>query len=178
MILEETLNKFLRDIVNLLLASPEYTIKAKQKGAPRPNGSYATVDLISDIRVGWEQKELENNSEDEDLTENITGMREIMMSVSFYREDSIDNARSVRTGLVRSSIQELFKEAELGYIRSSEVREISEPFQKGWEERSQFDIVLSAVGKDSDIITSISSLDMNMIYQARGLEYNSTIEVQ
>lgn len=178
MILEETLNKFLRDIVNLLLASPGYTIKAKQKGAPKPNGKYAAVDFVNDIRVGWEQKEFENNSENEDLTENISGMREIMMSVTFYRDDAADNARKVRIGLIRESIQELFKSANLGYVRSSEIREIDEPLSKGWEERSQFDIVLSAVGRDSDIVTSISSLDLNYQYQARGLVYNSNIEVQ
>lgn len=178
MVLESTINKLLRDIVNLLLSSPGYTIKAKQKGAPRPDRDYADVDFVSETRVGWEQRTFENNQADPDLTETIEGMREIMMSISFYRGDSIDNARKVKIGLIRESIQELFRAAGLGYVRSSEVREISEPFQHGWEERSQFDIVLSAVGTDSDIVTSIESVDMAGEYQARGLDYNFTIEVQ
>ena len=178
MILESAINKLLRDVVNLLLSSPGYTIKAKQKGAPRPTGAYADVDFISSNRVGWEQRTFENNQADPDLTETIEGMREIMMAISFYRDDSIDNARKVQIGMIRESTQELFRAAGLGYIRSSEVREISEPLEYGWEERSQFDIVLSAVGSDSDIVTSIESVDIASEYQARGLVYNFDIEVQ
>ena len=178
MVLESAINKLLRDVVNLLLASPGYTIKAKQKGAPRPSVPYADIDFISDNRVGWEQRTFEDNSGDSDLTETITGMREIMMSVSFYRDEAIDNARKVRIGLIRESIQELFSASGLAYTRASEVREISEPFQHGWEERSQFDIVLSAVGTDADIVNSILSVDMSAVYQFRGLIYNSNIEVQ
>lgn len=176
MILDLEVNKFLRDIINLLLGSPGYTIRAKQKDAPRPNGSYADVDFVNVSRLGWEQTEFENNSED--LTENISGMREIMMSVSFHREQATNNATKVQTGLIRNRIQDLFKAANLAYIRSSEVREISEAFQQGWEERAQFDIFLSAVGKDSDIVTSIHNVDIEAEYQIRGLIYNSTIEVQ
>ena len=178
MIPESAINKLLRDVTDLILVSPGYTIKAKQKGAPRPTGPYADVDFISDNRVGWEQRTFENNQEDPDLTETIEGMREIMMSISFYRENSRDNSRQVRTGMIRESIQSLFKAAKLGYIRSSEVREISEALESGWEERSQFDIVLSAVGTDADIVSSILSVDIAGEYQSRGLIYNFNIEVQ
>lgn len=178
MVLESAINKLLRDVVNLLLAFPGYTIKAKQKGAPRPAGNYADVDFISSNRVGWEQRTFENNLGNPDLTETIEGMREIMMAISFYRDNSVDNARKVQIGMIRESTQELFRAAGLGYVRSSEVREISEPFQHGWEERSQFDIVLSAVGTDADIVTSIETLDIAAEYQARGLVYNFNIEVQ
>ena len=178
MILESTINKLIRDVINLLLVTAEYTIAAKQKDAPRPIGAYADVDFVSDTSIGWEQQELVNNGGDPDLTERITGMREIMMSVNFYRSNSIDNARKVRTGLIRESIQELFKAANLGLIRRSDVREISEPLEDGWEERSQFDIVLSATGTDSDIVRSILAVDISGEFQSRGLKYNFTIEVQ
>lgn len=178
MILEETLNKLLRDTIDLLLVTPEYTIKAKQKDAPRPKGPYGDVDLVNDTGVGMEQRLFEDNLGDDDLTENISGMREIMFSIGFYRDSAIDNARFARTRLVRERIQELFRVAGVGLTSRSEVREISETLENGWEERAQFDIVLSAVGTDSDIVKSILSVDMEFEFQARGLKYNSTIEVQ
>lgn len=182
MILEETINKFIRDIINIILEAEGFAIKAKQQGnnklgTPRPQGSYASVDFVTDITIGLEESSLENNTEDPDLTETITGTREIMMSVNFYRDSAIDNARSFRTGLIRSSIQELFKESNLGLIGRSIVREIDEPLENGWEERSQMDITLSAVGTDSDLIRSIESVNISAEYQARGLTYNYTIEV-
>lgn len=178
MILEETLNKLLRDIIDLLLVTPGYTIKAKQKDAPRPKNPYGDVDLISDNSVGIEQRIFLNNVDNDDLTENISGMREIMFSIGFYRDNARDNARFVRTRLIRESIQELFRTAKVGLVSRSEVREISEPLENGWEERAQFDIVLSAIGADSDIVKSILSVDMSLEFQSRGLKYNSIIEVQ
>lgn len=178
MILEETLNKLLRNTIDLLLATPGYTIKAKQKDAPRPKDPYGDVDFMNDTSVGMEQRTFENNQGDDDLTENISGMREIMFSIGFYKDNARDNARFTRTRLVRESIQDLFRAAGVGLTSRSEVREISEALENGWEERAQFDIVLSAVGTDADIIKSILSVDMESEFQARGLIYNSTIEVQ
>lgn len=176
MILEETINKLLRDTVDLLLASPGYTIKAKQKDAPRPAGNYGDVDLVSETGLGWEQFEYQNNISGSYLDNTTKGMRQIMLSIGFYRDSSIDNARKVHQGLTRESIQALFRQAGIGLIRRSEVREISEPLENGWEERAQFDIFLSAVGTDTDIVMSIESLDIAGEFQARGLIYNFNIE--
>lgn len=177
MILEETINKLLRDVVNLILATSDFAIASKQKDAPRPLGSYADVDFVSDTPIGWEQRSLENNGGDPDLTETIQGNREIMMSIGFYRDDAVDNARKVQIGVIRESIQDLFRSAKLGLVRRSEAREISEPFESGFEERAQFDIVLSAIGSDSDIIRSIASIDIASVFESRGLIYNFNIEV-
>ncbi len=173
----DTINKFLRDVVNLIIVDTDYTIKAKQSGAPRPTGSYADVDMVTDRSIGWEQHELKDNTGDNDITDTISGVREITMSINFYRDSALDNARKVRIALVRNSIQELFNAADLGLLLRSEVREISEPLENGWEERAQFDIGLSAVGSDSDIIKSILSVDMTGQYEKGGLIYNFTIEV-
>ena len=125
-----------------------------------------------------EQRTLEDNLGDSDITENISGLREIMFSFGFYRDGARDNARFARTRLVRESAQELFRAAGVGLTSRSEIREISEALENGWEERAQFDIVLSAVGTDSDIIKSIQSVDMGLELQTNGLIYNSTITIE
>lgn len=177
MILEETINKLLRDTVDLLLASSGYTIRAKQKDAPRPKTPYGDVDFVSDTSLGWEQTTRVDRGGDDNIDVTSKGMRQIMMSVSFYRDSSVDNARKVRHGLTRESIQGLFRQAGLGLTRRSEVRELTEALENGWEERAQFDIFLSAVGTDIDIVDSIGSVDIAGEYQARGLTYNFNIEV-
>lgn len=177
MILEEAINKLVRDAVDLLLEEPGYTIKAKQKGAPRPRGPYASVDFLAGESLGWEQRVFENNQSNSDLTENISGLRNITMSINFYRGDAMDNARKVRTSLVRESIQSLFSSAGVGLVSRSEIRDLDEPLQDGWEKRSQFDLVLNTVGRDSDIVRSIMTADIASEFQARGLNYNFNVEV-
>jgi len=178
MILEEIINKLVRDTIDLVLAEPGYTIKAKQKDAPRPTGAYAVVDFLAGESLGLEQRFFENNTADLDLTENISGLRNITMSINFYRDSAMDNSRKVRTGLVRESIQTLFSSAGVGLVSRSGVRDIDIPTNDGWEERSQFDLVLNAVGTDSDIVRSILTADIAGEFQARGLDYNFNIEVQ
>lgn len=177
MTLEESLNKLVRDAVDLLLEQPGYTIKAKQKGAPRPQGAYATVDFLAGESLGWEQRVFENNNLDPDLTEKISGLRNITMSINFYRDNAMDNSRKVRTALVRESIQSLFSQAGVGLVSRSEVRDLDEPLQDGWEQRSEFDLVLNTVGTDSDVVRSVMAVDIVSEFQARGLKYNFNIEV-
>ena len=177
MILVETINKLLRDTTDLLLSSPGYTIKAKQKDAPRPRNAYGDVDFISDTLIGWEQFQHKDRSVDTSIDVTSKGMRQIMMTIGFYRDNAIDNARQVHQGMVRESIQGLFRQAGLGLTRRSDVRELSETLESGWEERSQFDIFISAIGTDVDIIGSIATVDIKGEFQARGLKYNFNIEV-
>ena len=178
MIFEEALNKLVRDAVDLLLEEPGYTIKAKQKGAPRPQGAYASVDFLTSESIGWEQRIFENNQQGVDLTETISGLRNITLSINFYRGNAMDDSRKVRTALIRESIQSLFSSAGVGLVSRSEVRDLDEPLDDGWEQRSEFDLVLNTVGTDSDIVKSILTADIAGEFQARGLEYNFNVEVQ
>src|SRR5210317_1552246 len=105
MILEETINKLIRDVINLILDVPDFSIKSKQN-APRPVGPYGDVDFVADRSVGWEQRELVDNTGDPDITETISGVREITLALGFYREGAMDNARRVRIALVRQSVSD------------------------------------------------------------------------
>ena len=176
MILEETLNKLIRDVVNDLLSLPGYAIKAKQN-APRPTGSYGDVDFLSDRSIGWEQRNQVDNIADPDIAESITGAREITMSLGFYRDNAMDNARAVRTGLFRQSTTDLFRSAGVGLASRSEIRDISEPLENAWEKRSQFDIVINAVGTDVDIINSILAISISGNFETRGKSIPISIEV-
>lgn len=177
MILEETVNKFTRDVIDLLLLSSGFAIKAEQLGAPRPAGAYADVKLVSDTGIGWEYFSSKDRVSDLDIDFTSKGLRELMLSVGFYRTDAMDNARKVQLGFARESVQALFVSANMGLIRRSEVRTFSEVLENGWEERAQFDIFFSAIGTDLDIVRSIQSLNIAGEFQARGLSYNFNIEV-
>ena len=177
MIVEETINKLIRDIIDLLLVSPGYTIKTKQKDAPRPIGAYSDVEMVTITGIGWEQKSLENNSGDPDVTETLEGYREILMSINFYREEAMDTARMVRMALLRSSILSIFNGADIGLVSRTEVKDLSEPLEDGFEKRAQFDIVLSAIGTDTDIVRAIESVTISGKTEFGKLKSNFNIEV-
>jgi hypothetical protein len=177
MILYGVINKLIRDTVDLALISPGFTIKAKQQNAPRPPGAYADVDLISDTGIGWDQYSIENNIADPDITVNTDQMRRIALSLGFYRQGAIDNARLVQQALVRQSIQDIWRQGKVALIRRSEVREISSTLEDTWEERAQFDIMISVVGTDQDVIRSIQSVDIAGRYQTENLYYNFNLEI-
>ena len=177
MLLEEAINKLVRDVVNLVLETPGYTIKAKQEDAPRPQGAYAVVDFLASESLGWEQRIFKDNVDNLDVTEYISGLRNITMSINFYRANAMDNSRKVRIGLVRESIQSLFSSAGVGLVSRSEVRDIDSPTDDGWEERSQFDLVLNTLATDQDIVKSIQAIDITSEVQYRGPKYTFNIEV-
>lgn len=178
MILEETVNKFVRDAINLILNDPSVIVIRGRQDAAAPSGNspYAAVNFVNETPIGWDQSTYSDSGED--LGQTIEGMREIMLSVDFYRTGARDNARRCKQGVIRNSIREFFVAADLGYVRSSEVRDISVTLGDGWEDRAQFDIVLSAVGTDTDIVRSIQSVNIQAEYQFRGIAYNQSIMVQ
>jgi len=175
-LVEASLNKIVRDIINNIVEISDFAIAAKQN-APRPATSYASVDVITINKVGWEEQELTDRVVDADVDSKREGYREVMYSLNFYRTGAYDNALKVQIGLVRQAIYEALWIAEMGLGSRSEVRDISEPLEKGWEERAQFDLVLSVIGTDEEIIRSIEQVTIQGDFETRGTSFPVTVEV-
>ncbi len=178
MILSEALLGLVGDIVDTIVDVDGFTIDAKQpEDAPRPVGAYADVDFVSDTGIGWENRSLENNIGDDDITETIEGARQLLVSIGFYRDGSMDTARKVRTAFMRQSVLSTLRAAKVGMVDRSEVRDVSEVLESDWERRAQFDLTLSAVGTDIDIINSILIVSIDGDFQTRGKSIPISIEV-
>ena len=154
------LNKVMRDTVNSILGLSNFTIASRQKDAPRPIGSYADVDFLSEQALSWYEEELIQQGAGS-LSVTYTDLREITFSLGFYRDDAFDNARRCHVGLQRQSIRSAFNTAKIGLTSRSDVRQISENLEDGIELRAQFDITLSVVGRDSEIIGCIEQADIS-----------------
>jgi hypothetical protein len=178
MILTEVLNKAIRDTVSTIIGGSYVVVAAKQSGAPRPSGGYADVDFLSQLPMGWDERSFENTGDD--LTENIAGMREVVMTIGFYRDNATDNARKVHSGLMRESIRSLFDTVGIGLTSRGIITDISETLETTWEERATFDITLNLIGDDSDIVGSITSVEIDGAFRALGAVSNVdyTIEIQ
>lgn len=177
MIVEESINLVIRTAINLIIGESEFAIKGKQ-GAPSPNTPYATVDYLTGVSAGIEQNEKADILGDTTLLYSYRGMREITFTLAFFKGLAIDNAEAVKIGLVRETIVSLFNVSGLGIGARSNVIELSKVMKTQFEERAQFDLTLSTVATDQEIIESIGSLDIAGEYQSRGIKYNYNIEVK
>lgn len=177
MILEESLNNFLRLQIDNMLATPAFTIKAMQTDAPRPQGAYATVNFVSELSTSTvERNYIDVVGDDTNITVENRKMREVMFSLNFFRSGAIDNARTVTLGVNRESVLRSFNLANIGFTRMSDVRRLSLTHENSWEERAQLDIFLSIVGSDSEMIEAIRTASMRLI---DGFDnYEQLIEVQ
>jgi len=166
-ILDETINKLMRDSVNIIL-NVTSTIRANQKDLIRPKGPYADVHVSSDLKIGWEERNVENEG-DFDLKYTAEGLREITVTFNFYRstenESALDRARKVHIGFARETINETWKAAKVGLLDRTEVLSADETIEDGWEDRASFDITLSAVGTDEEIICAINEVLITGVYE-------------
>lgn len=174
-LLESTLNDAMRQIVNSVI-SADFAIKAKQN-APRPNGSYASVDVMSIVRRGYDEQILTDRIIDLDIDSDLIGFREINYSIQFYRDNAISNAMKLQQAIARYSVNEFLNAAKLGLGRRSDVRDISAILENGYEERAQIDITLHAIDTDQEIIRSIQGVTISGIYETRDQQIPITIEV-
>lgn len=176
-LIESELNKLVRDIIDTIIGTPSYAIKAKQN-APRPNTPYCSVDIVHIKNMGWEQSVLiDLPSPSLDIKYEAYGHREVMYSINFYFDDAMTKAEKVKIAMVRYSIGDILRAANFGLVSRSDVRDISEPLENGWEERAQLDIVLSALGTDEEIISSIQTVSISGEFQERGISTPINVEV-
>lgn len=123
-------------------------------GAPRPEGHYAMLNLISggrqremgeviyeEVVVGEEPRILERRAEDWEWT----------FSLNLYAPDAFDKARvlvnSIQTGTVH--IDHLHPTVVKG---ASLIRRVPEMVQQTWEGRAQFDVTVAGTVLDGFLI--------------------------
>lgn len=177
MIVIEAINKAIRDSVNLITGIAEFAIvaEADSEADPRPASPYCSVNFVTSTTQSLEELSYENSGEDLQITHSDN--QSLMFSIIFYKSGANDNANKVRLGFARESIKSLMTSQKLGILGRSPVRKISVPIEGTWEERSQFDIVINAVGTDQEIVTAIQAVNMELTSQFNGNNYTQTIEV-
>ena len=174
-LIEENINKLIRECIDTILGIPMYSIRANQD-APRPKTAYASVSISSFANVSLEETEYSDN-EDGTITETIRSPRNLLVSINTYRELAKDRASAIRIGMMRSSILEKLNASNVGLGNRSEVISIPEDLGTGWEERANLTITLNIVDEDSDSINSIESVGIQGEYQSNSNITNLSIEV-
>ena len=132
------LNELVRNTIKSLV--PVDDVIKYYPNAPRPAGSYATVNVAEPRNVGMRDIQFFINGEDVD--EKVVMLFEAMVSINFYRDDARQYA-AIFVGMLKSnSVVESFSSAGVGFIRASTIRDITFLQTVEYEDRAQVDLFL------------------------------------
>lgn len=81
-----------------------------------------------------------------------------------------DKALATRIGFMRESSRASLLAGGLGLLDRTPVTDLSETVEAGWEDRAQFDLSLSVIASDQEIICSILGVDIIGEFQIGGSE--------
>lgn len=139
MISEESINEAFRHAINLIVGEDEHALRAQQDDGLQLNKPYATVQLLTDDLNGIPFTVNENTSSSR-VDAYLESDQIATYTLQFFKAGAFDRARNVAAGLVREDVKRIFKAKGLGLSFATNVTNISEPLEPGWEERATFDI--------------------------------------
>ncbi len=154
--INETLNKAVRDLITV--ANPLVLAIRSEQDAPIPaQRPFATVRVAMLAPEGWAEKKLTDLPLDiEELTSERIRVRAV---VNYYGStstvSSMDEAVTFRTFLQGTTAIETLVAAGMGFVRTSEVRNLTALENSKYEERAQIDIDLYTLSERIETLLEI-----------------------
>lgn len=158
----------------------DHVIIANQNISPEdmPDGLYATVNIIGDETFGASEKRQESSAtfEHPDLgvISDIVDITErnviVQMSVNFFRSGAVSYASSMQDACRRRVVSGYLWANELGWQRTSPVRNLTGIQNAGYEERAQIDLFLYA----KDVIRDTINRGYQVSFSVSDSENNLT----
>jgi hypothetical protein len=160
------LARAMRAIIRQLLGMPEDCVRPANQAAPTWEAPYTTVNIVTIGATGHDDIKEKNEPEPStDVHERIQGQRLCNASVQFYRQGAVDLAHGLKTLLSGTRACEFFKNAGLGFVSVSEVRDISLVTGAQWETRAQMDIEFHVIGYADAAIPTYRTFDIGIDMQ-------------
>jgi hypothetical protein len=168
--LRKNLNWVLRTFLRDLLKLPENYFRAANdgQGVGAEHHPFGTL-LISNInREGNDSTLYDNAVVGDNVVETVSGEREVVCSVQFFREGALNNAVRLYALLYSDVGAEKMRELGIGLTDVSDVRDLTAIEDQTWEERSSIDITFSVASVEQIEIGSIGSFELGLLYQSPG----------
>ena len=181
MISDNVINKYIRDVIVLIVDDATYLVVKADQNAPRPSGPYCTIKVLASRSESLE----EISYSDDGLTDSkieSRAMRSILVSFNFFKSgidthDPFYVASLCRQALVRDSMNESLSANGLGLAKRSQVKNMTFELDSGFEERASFTASFNFVDIDSDIYTTIGTVEIagSYNYESRTEDYDITV---
>ena len=105
-----------------------------------PNG-IGIIKLISIKNNGRGFVESTYNSNDDKFDLEYDSDKELMYSINLYGNNAFLKAEQLRNSVYFPNVNDLFVKNQLGFVMTSEHRNLTDMISAQWEPRSQFDII-------------------------------------
>lgn len=125
----------------------------------------------------WDGARYENEVAGQDLVETIVGNRQLLVSTNTYRGDARSTLSKIVSGLNRTSSITFMNERNLALSSFSNVRNLANLEEANMEPRAQVDIFINTTSTDSEVVTSIESIKIEMETQTPDQKLQTEIEV-
>ena len=145
MITEEQINRAIRHSINLIVGEAEHALRGQQDDALQLLRPFATVTLLNEAREFIPStSHVTTNGR---LDSIVQSAQTITYTVQFFKDRAYDRARAVQVGVERDDVTSLLRGLGLGLRFTSDITNISEPVEPGWEERATLDIELAYISR-------------------------------
>lgn len=161
--LNETLNKAVRDLITV--ANPEVLAIRAEQNAPIPaQRPFASVRVAMLAPEGWAEKSY-TNLDPIDIEELTSERIRVRATVNYYGSSatvsSMDEAITFRTFLQGTTALETLAAAGMGYVRTSEARNLTALENDNFEERAQIDIDLYTLSERVETLLEIQKIQVD-----------------
>ena len=169
------LNQSIRHYVSLVTGlNVETNILKADQNAPTPKTPFATVKITPIGSVGLDAIVLTDEDDpDIDMLEDRTGVRMISASINFFQAGAMNYALTMQGSAYESANGDFLRARGLGFIRSSDVRDLVDIDLARWEERAQIEMFFYIIDENQNEVSSIQSQELDMTVD----DYNNEFEV-
>lgn len=145
---------------------------AKQNGLA-PNGTYGTVRLIDATIQGIASEQFTDIDVvgEPRIDHLLTDKRLVTISLQAYRTGARDTLSTLQIAAYSDTSTQLLQGGDIGLVRFSILRDITEVINGNFEERAQMDLMLNVVGNFNEILYVIETVPIE------GLTFDQNFEV-
>lgn len=145
---EQEFSRKLRELIRLLYAMPENSVRPAPNNAPTGKEPYATVQIIFSDSQGTAEERLANATGN-DVTSTKSSHTNVVCSVQFFRDNAKSRAMSLETVMQSQFAIDFLRKNGIGFVGTSVFRDLSALVDTQWEQRAQVDLELSCIISDA-----------------------------
>jgi len=173
-ILNQSIRHYIAQVTGLDI---DTGVRKADQDAPTGSDPFATVKIILVSSIGHDEISGVDRTADVDIDEIRNGLREFTASINFFNTEALNNAYKMQGSSYETASLEFLGSKNLGFARSSDVRDLTEIDLARYEERAQLDMFFNVIDDNTNVVSSIQSQEIDGTLEADGKTYNNIIEV-
>ena len=174
-VLNQSIRHYISQVTGLDI---DTAVRKADQDAPTGSVPFASVKIILVSKIGHDEiNHIDQSTPSIDINENRSGNREFTASINFFNSNALNNAYKMQGSVYENANHDFLISKSIGFVRSSDVRDLTEIDLARYEERGQLDMFFNAIDNNTNTVSSIQSQEIDGTFEVDGKTYNNIIEV-